>query len=163
MIFNLAEMGYVYATWVAMTSWMAYDGYVNYARRKDVMMFVHHVVSFFTCYWLWFFEEWGLMGDWARVCGLLELSGVSTQVYTRLSSRGYWAKLSMLSVYLPLRFYYVPQMLVELQGAGACTLPLGLVWGILGMSVWWVRRLTLRTLLETMIHIQPMIQSLASF
>ena len=162
-IFNLAEAGYVYATWVVMTSWMAYDGYTNYFRRKDLMMFVHHVVSFFICYWLWFFESDELMGDWAKVCGLLELSGVSTSVYTRLSSRGYWSKMSMLSVYIPLRFYYAPKLLMELHEAGACSIPLGLVWGILVMSAWWVRRIFLIALAETMIHSHSTIQYLASF
>ena len=163
MIFNFAEMGYVYATWVVMTSWMAYDGYTNYFHRKDLLMFVHHVMSFFICYWLWFFENWELMGDWAKVCGLLELSGVSTSVYANMSSKGYWSKMSMLSMYLPLRLYYVPKILVELQEAGACPIPLGLVWGILVMSVWWVKRVALIATLETMRRSQPMIRYLASF
>jgi hypothetical protein len=163
-IYNLAECGYLYPTWFVFVSWMLYDlDNLWSARRRDTLMIGHHVLSLFIAYWLLFFENDNLMVGWCKVAGLLELSGCSTTIYSNLTQRGYWDKLSFLSFYHTIRFWYVPQLLMELDSAGACRVPLVSVWFILTMSAWWVRRTFFSAMLGTVMRIQPTLTYLASF
>jgi hypothetical protein len=163
-IYNLAEAGYVYPTWCSLVSWMVYDANTYWsARPRDVMMLVHHAMSVFIAYWLLFFETDNLHLEWCRVAGLLELSGCATTVYTNISSRRYWDKMVMLSLYCPLRFWHVPKLLMELDAVGACRVPLTCVWFIVMISAWWVRRMFLSAFAETTIRLQPASTYLATF
>lgn len=161
-IFNFGEVGWIYTTWSLTAGWMLYDT-PGYWRKRDVLMVGHHLVTLFICYWLFFFEDETTLLTWARVAGLLELSGCSTTVYNKMSSKGYWDKMVMLSLYCPLRFWYVPHLLMELEAQGACRVPLRCVWVIVMVSAWWVHRMFLSALAGTIGRSQPMIQYLASF
>jgi hypothetical protein len=151
-VFNLAEAGYIYPTWSLMVAWLLYDTPV-YWRKRDTLMVGHHVVTLFILCWLMLFEGDANLLKWISVAGLMELSGCSTVIYCNLSSRGYWDKMAVLSVYAPLRFWYVPRSLMELGSVGACHVPLALVWLIVALSAWWIRRIFFNALLGTMIRI----------
>ena len=161
-IYNFAEMGWIYTTWSLMVWWMLYDMPMHW-RQKDIMMFGHHAVTIFICYWLIFFESENILVNWAKVAGLLELSGCSTTIYNKMSSKGYWDKMTMITFYCPIRFWHVPRLLMDLSSVGACRVPLTCVWFIVFMSAWWVRRMFLSALAGTIGRSQPMIQYLASF
>lgn len=161
-IYNAGEAGWLYTTWTLMVGWMLYD-IKAYWVRKDLLMFVHHLMTLFILYWVILFEDDELLYGWAPVAGMLELAGCGTTVYSNLSVKGYWDKMIMLSVYVPLRFWYVPQALLELGSAGACQVPLCLTWFIVAVSAWWIRRTFLSALAGTIARIQPTIQYLASF
>lgn len=160
-IYNAGEAKWGYTTWGLMVGWMLYD-IKDYWVQKNWLMFMHHVVTLFILYWLMFFEDEELFQGWAPVAGTLELAGCGTTVYSNLSTRGYWDKMLLLSVYTPLRFWYVPHMLMDLGAAGACRVPLGCVWVIVCMSMWWIKGIFLSALAGTIRRIQPTIQYLES-
>ena len=161
-IYVLSELDMVYATWITLVLWMLHDCRQYYTRR-DVMMFSHHVLTIFICYWLLLFESDGLLIQWTKVAGLLEISGCSTSVYCCMSGRGYWDKATLLMVYCTLRFYYVPLILIDLGSVNACVVPLGSTWFIVCTSVWWIKRIFLSFCLQSMQRMQPTIRYLAAF
>ena len=149
-IYGMSEMEYVYPTWCVFVSWMLYD-----IRRRplDTLMLSHHICALFISYWLMFFESNSVGLQWAKVAGLMELSGCSTTIYTNVSARGYWDKMAMLSLYCTIRFWKVPQLLMELDSLGACQVPLMANWFIIAMSAWWVRKMFISALLGTFVRL----------
>lgn len=145
-IYGMSEMEYVYPTWCVFVSWMLYD-----IRRRplDTLMMSHHTCALFISYWLMFFESSSVGPHWAKVAGLMELSRCSTNV----SSRTYWDRMAMLSLYCTIRFWKVPQLLMELDSMGACQVPLVSIWVLLAMSAWWVRNVFIRAAFETAVRL----------